>query len=311
LGRIGIQCAADDEDRTIQGLVSFNHSGASLARALRDGVPQNRRILIAEEPPPVRPDQYHADVYASYGLVVATSQDLAERIDHPNVQVLQIADFPDELLLDDEASFIKREPGAVLIQANKFSCVPGELYSLRRSVIAGAQFRKIPLDVFGAEWNQGLRRDYARMRWAASNAGQSGGVSLTSLRWPGLPVARHRGSVMSKSETLKAYRVSLVIENFRDYMSEKLLDSAGQAITVYVGPDLTQYQLSPHICISVAARSRDILGRVKDILDLPGHQQYEIYREQALAARKDQVVQATSSVHRRLVQVLVTAWDPV
>lgn len=130
---------------------------------------------------------------------------------------------------------LPRRKRAALVNGNKFSWVSGELYSLRRRLIAV----DANLDVFGSNWELSriervktnsielLRALVApsRLRFGARDA---------FLRPPNL-----MGPVEDKLKALAEYKVCVVIENSFELVTEKLIDAwmAG-CIPVYVGPNL-------------------------------------------------------------------------
>ena len=59
------------------------------------------------------------------------------------------------------------------------------------------------------------------------------------------------GQSDNKLRTISKYKVSLVIENSAEYMSEKLMDSVlAGAIPVYVGPPVGAFEIPPDLVIS-------------------------------------------------------------
>lgn len=127
---------------------------------------------------------------------------------------------------------------AVLVNANKLNLSRSELYSLRRACI-----KKLNnVDLFGDEWNTPLR---SRIKVALIEILKKPEQHLFTFsfhsrywftQWP-LTLAP-----VDKSVVLNGYKVSLVIENEKKYLSEKLFDAlTSGCIPVYVGPDITQY----------------------------------------------------------------------
>lgn len=299
----GVQCAQSPKEARVDGLISFNHSPTNLEIAKHRAVPLSRRILIAEEPPPVRPDQYLPGVYNQYGLVIASSRELADSFYHPNVTALRIADFPKPPMLESRHSWSSRINAGVLVQANKFSCVKGENYSLRRGVLAKVRARKVPLYVYGTGWNESWDQTYAKVRWAASNARKSGVFSIRSLKHVRVRVPNKMGVAPDKQRTLQHFRVAVVIENFSGYMSEKLLDSAGYALTLYVGPEVSQYGFNEQMFMPVRPGTSHVASALAGLLTLPTDEQYDLYRKQFEASQQSRL-KSGSSLHVRLGRVL-------
>ena len=122
---------------------------------------------------------------------------------------------------------------AVMVNANKFSAIYGELYSLRRQV------SELPIvDTFGLGWSdRSLKRVALDLVLSAVEGVYFGKrLSLGKQRPLRPKVHAHLGIARNKLETLHNYRTTVAIENSSDYSSEKLIDPilAG-SIPVYVG----------------------------------------------------------------------------
>jgi len=300
----GVTVSKGDLGVRITGLVAFNHSAQALAKAIDEAVPVSQRILIVEEPPPVRPDQYRSEIYGNYGHVVCTSNFLASQFIGVDTSVVRIADMPKIRTLPSLEEYRARENSACIIQANKFSCVPHERYTLRRSAISFAQKRSIPIAVYGKGWNQGFERDWWQFRWALSNARRNRSVSPKSFVRLGLKVRDYRGTLESKWDALDSHRLSLVIENFSEYTSEKVLDSvAGGTLTLYIGPDLAECGLPSPMVEYADPHAKRLVSKVGHLLSLPAERQYELLSRQHTLAT---VVmdQFRLSVHQRLATLV-------
>jgi hypothetical protein len=128
-----------------------------------------------------------------------------------------------------------------LINENKFSLVPGELYGLRARVIRDSRFWAEPLQVAGKNWTRGLVWTLAKQLGAFLEVIKAGLTpDVSRLRFPiGKTAARFLGRVESEIDFLRSLEIALVIENEPSYVSEKLTNAmiAGCQI-VYVGPSL-------------------------------------------------------------------------
>jgi len=125
---------------------------------------------------------------------------------------------------------------AVIVNANKFSWVKGEQYTLRRQVVSECR----SVDTYGSGWNGTvtvtLLKNAAEMLRAAVLPSRFHFGARHAFSKP----HRYLGSTPDKIATLSNYKVCLVIENSRELLTEKLIDAwmAG-CIPVYVGPDLS------------------------------------------------------------------------
>jgi hypothetical protein len=140
-----------------------------------------------------------------------------------------------------------RLPRIALVQANKFSSIVGENYSLRRKVIRDSLSKQIPLDIFGTGWRNSFIQNLSRAaRSDVVRALES--VACRSIQHSSRKRYRYLNTrrfgviepIADKFNLLGRYRFSLVIENDSDYISEKLRDSlACGCVTFYLGADVS------------------------------------------------------------------------
>ena len=91
----------------------------------------------------------------------------------------------------------------------------------------------------------------------------------------------YKGLSEDKFRTMENYRISVVIENSADYVSEKLFDSVSSgAITIYVGPELEKYGLSGGSAIQTKASVEEIIKVVRNLQSKTIEEQKEIARNQ-------------------------------
>jgi hypothetical protein len=131
----------------------------------------------------------------------------------------------------------ERKKRFTAIAADKYSWVPGELYSLRRRIA-----RKFPdfVDLYGPGWNKGfLRRlkttlgELAIILWSGRLPKLSGFISYLFLR------VSSSGTIETKQEAYERNVFALVVENSLELRTEKLYDAVESgAIPVYVGPEV-------------------------------------------------------------------------
>jgi hypothetical protein len=134
-----------------------------------------------------------------------------------------------------------------IINANKISLLPGELYSLRRKLA-----QRIPgVVLFGNGWGPGLRKRVKPLMVAALMALIVGKFRLSGMKLWFSNYHNWRGSAEDKQLTLSQFKSALVIENSREFLSEKLFDawSAG-CVPVYVGlEDLSSLGLPRNLVV--------------------------------------------------------------
>lgn len=159
----------------------------------------------------------------------------------------------------------------VAINANKWSAIPGELYSLRRLCYSNDP----RVDLYGRGWNE--RIGATLLRYAKE--------VLIAIRFRVRPEllnikhafhkpANYLGSADDKMAALSRYKVSLVIENCESYMSEKLVDAilAG-CIPVYVGADPQKFGIPSDLYIKSPADARSV-GEALDLALELSHDEY-------------------------------------
>jgi hypothetical protein len=166
-----------------------------------------------------------------------------------------------------------RSPRAVLINANKLSLSPSELYSLRRESI-----KKIEgIDLFGENWNSNFKD---RLKILAIEVMKDPMANLVSFmghsrhwfsNWPETP------SPADKLQTMQSYKFAFVIENELTYMSEKLFDAffAG-CIPVYVGPDVADYGIPKGLVIQCKPTVKSLI----EGFEVAKRKNFEDYQEQ-------------------------------
>lgn len=214
--------------------------------------PSAYRVLLRFEPKVVNPYSYIRAFSGRYDLVVDFGLRSKEALPWP-MSTQSMAQQP---------SWEKpRLDKFCLINANKFSAVDGELYSLRKQ-LAG---KRGDLDVFGRGWGEfgPLRRLnlLTKVLVFALTAG-----SLPSLNAITTWLDREtlsQGPVTDKHATLGKYRYAVVIENEASYLSEKLFDSlVAGCIPVYVGLNPLPAELEKLI-----VRSSPDLKSISDAMD--------------------------------------------
>jgi len=150
---------------------------------------------------------------------------------------------------------------AVAISANKFSFVKGELYSLRTRVYSSSD----SLDLFGVGWNRSVVNNILKLSKDLQIAilGSATNVTFACLSSLWLKPLNFLGQAGDKLEVLSRYKVSLVIENSSEYMSEKLIDSilAG-TIPVYVGPPVKMFGIPEGLVVFARPDPQDVMRKI-------------------------------------------------
>jgi hypothetical protein len=165
----------------------------------------------------------------------------------------------------DFFSASQRVERVVSITANKYSFIPGELYSLRRLCYKSLRI----LDLYGQRWNTGSLNLLALIcKEAAYALVRNQNICLKDADKLFLMPKNYCGPIDNKFEILSRYKVSLVVENSIEYMSEKLMHSllAG-TIPVYVGPNPKEFGIPGDIVFHAKPTLSDIEKKISEAMD--------------------------------------------
>lgn len=260
-------------------LIAHKHSTEALRDAENFGIPVSRRALVLWEPAIVEKERYQKNVLENYGSIFAPSVEWAEKVGGtsfkwPQDSVQKIEDFKE---------WNKRLNKAVIIQGNKFSARKGEMYSFRRKVLSELESR---IDLFGTDWNRGFGFDWLHWSMSAVNSTLKE-LKLNSLWGLGKRYNNYFGSVLSKSDTLKRYRIAIVIENSCDFVSEKLFDSISSGcIVIYVGPNLINFGIDIPTLIQVMPSLAEVKKSLDEIQRMTQEEQYALAASQNESLRR-------------------------
>lgn len=215
-----------------------------------------RDVLIRLEPKVVLPNTYNLKK-ADFDLVVDTGFRNQSPFAQPQLE---------ESTRLRPALSQERQSKFCLIVANKFSPIKGELYSLRKE--AALRFDDIAL--YGRQWDlalpQKLLTAAKALVFALPNWSE---MQFNSLR---IFLSRNpssNGEVGEKSDTYQNYKYALVIENEKDYVSEKLYDALCSAcIPVYVGPKVKEIEWLDRLIFRADADLVSIESAMKKALEV-------------------------------------------
>ena len=204
------------------------------------GVPRSDCILIRVEPRSVNPMQYQKWMKDFFFRSFCPTNIQNTLPSDENWQSGYLKST--QQLLDNATSSLgSRRYSYGLINQNKYSCIKGELYDLRRKTVKAFDMKGLPLTVAGKDWQRGVA-------WVTLRYIHAALIALAAGSWPvvhmqrslkKLRIVQFLGRVESESDFLSNCEVAIVIENECTYSSEKLLNAliAG-CLIVYVGPNL-------------------------------------------------------------------------
>lgn len=196
-------------DQPIEAFVSWDVPPRELYQRVSWYQPSARRILIAGEPPVVRPENYDTRFHALFHAVLTWHDSLAgvgkyRKLFYPISPMSAVDDPP-----FDERKLL------TMIVGNKSSPIEGEKYSQRRRFIrAFERMFAEQFDLYGMGWQ---RSEFPSFQGAATH----------------------------KVDVYPRYRFALVIENqyAPGWVSEKLLDALRcNVVPIYYGaPNIARY----------------------------------------------------------------------
>lgn len=225
-------------------------------------------ILVVFEPKAVRPDHYSRRTWPMYDKVLHLSKEQASG--NPKATTWEIG-FVKGVQIAPEEAFIEKyvgdNPKVALINANKFSFVPGSNYALRADFARLAISRGVDLTIAGKGWESGLiKNTIAQVKVLVFQVLLGARVNLRYFRTPIYTTTnrdRFAGEVESAIDFLRTFDIVVIIENDSTYVSEKLYNAilAG-SLPIYVGPKLSEHGLPPELALETAGSSNAIIDAI-------------------------------------------------
>ena len=249
-----------DQGRSQDAVVAVDLDRQALRAAKKAKALNQKAVLVRFEPAVVCPLNYDKRALRNFDSVIDVGRNFVESSG--------IEFWPQHWpSIKDEAVWLieDRLNAACLVNANKLSFIPGELYSLRRDVIDAGL-----VDTYGHGWDMAINTRLKKFVIELMIAVRSSrGISLKAGRGWFRDRLATKGPIDDKLATMASYKVAVVIENSADYISEKLLDAifAG-CIPVYVGPDPIDWGLSESLYIKAEANFESIQSAIGKALDM-------------------------------------------
>jgi hypothetical protein len=201
------------------------------------------KVLVLWEPKVTRPSNFNKARIQNFNKIFSPSQ---LWLTGSNVEHFPWPQTSFKLWKSRWIDWNVRSDQILAFQSNKFSFAKGEMYSLRREIVKEL---KQGIDFYGSGWGS------PRNVWL-----QLGKSAYNQIRWNGiknLAIPRHcfvkppknLGFTSEKMKLLLESKFSIVVENSKDYVSEKLFESAVTGnVAIYVGPKLSEFGI-PQIAI--------------------------------------------------------------
>jgi len=205
------------------------------------------RILILLEPPSVMPENYNPDNWKSFDLVILMSP-WRSSIYGMGHMVFQ------PLIRPKIINWKKvKHPGITLINDLKFGSVTSSLYGWRLELLKKLSKREVEVKVFGLNWNMSRTME-VRKRWAATRRAKR--IPDFSLReaWSSLffRPKSYCGHAPDKFLTLSDFEYTIVVENDKYSLTEKLFDAVFSGAKVfYRGPKLSEFDYLDSLCVQL------------------------------------------------------------
>ena len=213
------------------------------------------------------PWQYRKKNLEKFDLVIPMSSWRAE-----NMGLSQYAFHPYDFDSSKRISpFIKRDRKCVMINSAKFSSGTRSLYGLRRRTSKLLHQKSIDYCLYGSNWQMSrlieIRKRFASLKNSVLAMEKVNFRELTSELFYSYP--EYGGWVEDKFRILSQFQISMVIENEKDWVTEKLFDSlVAGAVPLYIGPDLTKKFPKLNECILLAdSTPRSIYERIVNVSD--------------------------------------------
>ena len=204
-------------------------------------IPKECRILIINEPKVVWPLNNLNQNLLKFGLILSLGRPGALAGNGDNWPQFWVDYAPNNI----ESTRLLR---SAIICGNKLSLLPGELYSLRRLAVDSIK----EIDLYGGGWDYRFTKKIIIMLSTLK-------ITLEARRFPNWramrnwfwPVLKSNGAPKDKLDLLATYKSTIVIENSREYMTEKLFDAFfARTIPIYVGPKLDDYSIPSGLVIT-------------------------------------------------------------
>lgn len=257
----------------------------AVSSAASQGIP---RVLIKLEPSVIVPEYQKARVTSLFTAVIEMGRPFTKPI-YPYPQDWDTAFFEQ----------VDRHERLVSINSNKYSFVPGELYSLRAAAYSGVS----SLDLYGTGWGRSVSENLLKMAkemQIASSAGLPLTFGCVKNLWH--PAANYKGTSQLKLETLSNYKYSLVIENSIEFMTEKLVDSMlSGTMPIYVGPPVDTLGVPSNLFFRAAPNLEDIRRAISQATESNWNDWHDSAREWILDPSSEERW-AVRNVNTRLIR---------
>jgi hypothetical protein len=240
-------------------VVVFMNHHEKMLKKLRKKYLKLITVMVIWESPVTRPGDFQAKKLKNYRLILTPTKVWTPDLNYVVFPWPQGQSTYNRKMFDE---FTNRDNRAIVFQNNKFSFIQGELYSLRRAIVG--EFYQ-DLIVCGQGWNNSLAILLNLFRGIIQ-----AGKARKSLHFPRnvwVKAPNYLGIIAEKKELLEKFKITIVIENSMDYVSEKLFEALWAGCCVlYVGPNLKEHGL-PDLAIQCPPSREAIYQIYLDLLN--------------------------------------------
>ncbi len=277
----------------ITHLVAHSHSKEAMLEAIKCGVPLRNRVLVIWEPEVVNEKIRSEKIRNLYGTIIYASRLWTREIGEKYFDWPQSVDNFSKISFEN---WVKRENSSVMIQANKYSMHRNEMYSLRRRVIKEFENSPQSLALYGSHWDAGYI--YNLRSWITSSRRvRAINWALTTFKDQVTKYPNYLGEIDNKHQINSKYRITVVIENSLDYVSEKLFDALSSGTyVVYLGPNLDHFDINGSKLNCSALDSLTIKEIILDFLAQSSLDQYEM-----MSAQRNSILNDIKKLDHNLV----------
>jgi hypothetical protein len=241
-------------------LICINHDIQSYKKFMNKGNSRAATILIRTEPFSVFPAQYSNFVSNLYGFVISSGYTASttkpesffpclysfqEKHGGPNFndpKPSQVLSNSIKLKKYTQAEWATRSIEILILASNKYSPVRNSGYDLRRSIVRLVKNNE-RFHIYGQYWNLPfLLKIKLYLSMYRFNL-KTGYVPHFNIRqFFNIKSSNIFGNAQNKSKVLLKSKFILIIENSRDFLTEKIFDAfLTGIIPIYCGPELSKY----------------------------------------------------------------------
>ena len=263
----------------VDALIANTHSQRAIKESKSNNVDRKMRVLILWEPKTTNHKLHKSSVLDQYSNIYSPTKEWGHDY--------KVRLFKWPVLKLKKRTFAinhwsQRQNKAVMILANKSSPIKGQLYSVRRK-LAVLTSRSQTMDLYGLSWNEKSLSNYFKYLGRLIRTP----LSLIDIKsWKNLnsKLDNFYGVCENKRNISENYRIIVVIENSKTYISEKFFDAHDSgAIVIYSGAQLSKFGIPNTAAVQVEPNALKISEAIEHIQSLPIKEQYDLMKSQQKA----------------------------